>query len=297
MHAHDARTRRKVVYFDDDYRGVWIKKKASEEIRDFLERKEFSAVNANELLKWMNRSISSKLSHETVVVFSIDVFPKTVFYNNTPNIIVRKYLDAGGRIVWMGDVPFWYCGIPYISPEQKHRAAPFTSILGLSPIFVFAPYEMVEFTEEGKKIKLTEPWFGIRPMASKAMYRHPIRIIQKSPRPKSLANLPKGLSIRALACSKAIAARRFLKRVGFKERLGRISAGFAGLNVGVAIKPGDERLIEWNKEYVNAWILNFNEKFPSQGFIRIWDYPLPKTLPEEMLIDMLNVAKYNLQGS
>jgi len=26
---------------------------------------------------------------------------------NSPNDLIRRYLDAGGRVVWIGDHPFW----------------------------------------------------------------------------------------------------------------------------------------------------------------------------------------------
>jgi len=54
---------------------------------------------------------SRKRCRESVVVFAQDIVPETILdVLSSPNSIVRKYLDFGGRIVWIGDHPFWSKG-------------------------------------------------------------------------------------------------------------------------------------------------------------------------------------------
>lgn len=85
-----------VVYFDEDYLTHWIPRKLSESMTKRLERLGFSRKNAHELKDWIIDAINKGLADKTIIVFSQDVMPKTVFDRFTPEALIRQYLDAGG---------------------------------------------------------------------------------------------------------------------------------------------------------------------------------------------------------
>ena len=57
------------------------------------------------MLSFLNQEIENP-----VIVFSMDKAPDTILNSIDANSIVRKFLDAGGKIVWIGDIPFWNIG-------------------------------------------------------------------------------------------------------------------------------------------------------------------------------------------
>lgn len=55
-----------------------------------------------------------------------------------------------------------------------------------------------------------------------------------------------------------------------------------------------EKYKKWRrKKYPNAWIKNFNKKFPDSGFVRLWDQQL-YDIKEDALKDLFAVATYNI---
>jgi hypothetical protein len=62
-------------------------------------------VDADVLASWMLARIDRGASG-SVCVFALDCPPESVVDSSTPAAIVRRYLDAGGRLVWGGHVPF-----------------------------------------------------------------------------------------------------------------------------------------------------------------------------------------------
>lgn len=106
----------KVVYFDPEVRdkngnwigGTWIGVDNAQIISTFFEGKKYQKKSLAELGKWMRRILSSGESAKSILVFAQDVAPYDVFDNLSSNCIARQYLDQGGTILWMGDIPF-YC--------------------------------------------------------------------------------------------------------------------------------------------------------------------------------------------
>jgi len=95
----------KVVYYDEDYTCCWIDHKKAGEIAIFLKKKDFEILSADELRVWMQKVISEEVKN-TVVVFSLDIAPDTVLDDASSNALIKQYLDTGGRIVWLADIPF-----------------------------------------------------------------------------------------------------------------------------------------------------------------------------------------------
>jgi len=180
-----------VVYCDDEYPTWWISREVSRKIVNFLKNKGFVELNAEDLAKWMEKSINENKCHESVVVFSQDIAPNTLCRWRSPSSLFRAYLDCGGRVVWIGDTPFYYIGMHSsysnkvnewsekkkeeslrFDPDGKiaelwSRDGPF-NILGVMPVYMDFPASKVTITSDGKLLGLQNPWYGLRPIILKA---------------------------------------------------------------------------------------------------------------------------------
>lgn len=106
----------KVVYYDDDYATSWISRDNAIRLRDAAVAAGYTVVNAKQLKAWMDARIADKAT--SVVILAVDVAPDTVAEaepNGDPdpaNATINKYLNAGGKIVYVADWPFYYQGLP-----------------------------------------------------------------------------------------------------------------------------------------------------------------------------------------
>jgi len=180
-----------IVYYDDNYPTWWVSREISKKITSFLRSKNFVEYNAEDLAKWMEKSIEEKSCSESVVVFSQDVIPDAICFWWSPSTLIREYLDSGGRIVWIGDSPFYYWGqhpsrsseFEKWSEDKKRRwrlledregnfaltwdtDGPFNT-LGVVPIYMDSPSSKVKITENGKSSGIQSSWYGLRPILIK----------------------------------------------------------------------------------------------------------------------------------
>jgi len=149
----------RAAYWDAKYPSAWAGGDLA--IRDALQTAGYKILNANELKTWMQGHIADKKL--SVVVFCQDSAPDTVAETMTANCTLRKYLDAGGKIVWYSDIPFYYQGHADNSNTTWGDAGG-SGVLGFSA--ASAPrdtYNTVTFTEAGITWGLTEPWESQRP--------------------------------------------------------------------------------------------------------------------------------------
>jgi hypothetical protein len=153
----------KVAYWDDRYPTHWIPLDQTITVRDAAEAAGFTIVNADELKTWMDARIDDK--RLSVVIICKDCFPDTVAESQNESCTARRYLDAGGKIVFFGDIPFYNYGNPDGS-ETNWGDAGGTNILGFNTSS--APRDSnnnVAITEAGTEWGLTESWQSVRPLA------------------------------------------------------------------------------------------------------------------------------------
>jgi len=86
----------RAAYWDGQYPSAWGG--GGEAIRDGLEAAGYTVLDADELKTWMDGHIADKAL--SVVVFCRDVGPDTVAETMSDTCTLRRYLDAGGKIVW-----------------------------------------------------------------------------------------------------------------------------------------------------------------------------------------------------
>jgi len=94
----------RAVYWDSRYASAW--QGDSTATRDALVAAGYQLLNADELKTWMEARLADKAL--SVVVFCRDSAPNTVTETMSSTCTLRKYLDAGGKIVWYADIPFYY---------------------------------------------------------------------------------------------------------------------------------------------------------------------------------------------
>jgi hypothetical protein len=100
---------------------------------------------------------------KSVVVFCKDVGPDTVCETNTADCTLREYLDAGGKIVFYGDIPFYNQGNPG-GVEVNWGSGGSTGILGFNAAGgAWDSGNTVTFTQDGIDWGLTETWSSVRP--------------------------------------------------------------------------------------------------------------------------------------
>jgi hypothetical protein len=99
---------RRAVYYDSRYPGAWIGGGQAAAVRDYFTQRGYTSLDAAQLKVWMNDRIAD--GAPSLVVFSLDMAPDTVVEAVNATATLRRYLEAGGRVVWTGDVPLYYVG-------------------------------------------------------------------------------------------------------------------------------------------------------------------------------------------
>ncbi len=147
----------RVAYYDATYGTAWAGDGGP--VRDALQQAGYKVVNAAELKVWMDARIADKKL--SVVVMCRDVVPNTIAETMTPTCTLRRYLDAGGKVVWYSDWPIYYQGNP---ANVTWGASGATQVLGFNAST--GPNDQnqqVTITLLGRKWGLTTPWNSTRP--------------------------------------------------------------------------------------------------------------------------------------
>lgn len=250
----------KLVYYDGEYTTAWIPHDKAKQIADYLVQKHgYSQVNAAELVEVMKSALERE-SKDTTIVFAQDVAPCTVFDNNAATALIRQYLDCGGRIIWIGDIPFWYQGrkgartVPELEqsfPDSFRIGQQGASVNILAVVPVMAPASNpCVIVSKGLRNKI-RPWSGIRPV-----------IIDDT--------------IEPLAKSQALIAWPVIS-VEKRTLITRISrwlrgVEFQGMGVEFREPASKKETVQFYEEYANGWFKNFCKAKPLSGFLRVWDF-------------------------
>jgi len=156
-------TIRPYVYYDEKYPSHWISPDVAKRIASLLESMGFEVVNADETKKLMEKAITAPLREEVVIVFSQDVIPEKLVDNPsspTANSLIRRFLNNGHSVVWLGDIPLLHIG--FSNGEKRTLTNVIVQqVLGLDPNIphVSAP---VRHTHFGYMLQLPT-WVGTRP--------------------------------------------------------------------------------------------------------------------------------------
>ena len=97
--------RKKVVFYDRRYDNIHIVH--PEAVARYLGANGFRVLEAAPFGEWMRKAIREG-AYGTVCVMTHGLCPGSVYDDKVKDSPIRKYLEAGGRVVWIGDVPFYY---------------------------------------------------------------------------------------------------------------------------------------------------------------------------------------------
>ncbi|MBC8422421.1 MAG: beta-galactosidase trimerization domain-containing protein [Chloroflexi bacterium] len=96
-----------VVYYDARYPSASVQNAPT--LITFLNAKGSVTLNADELQTWLEGKVAGG-AEGSVVVMAMGIVPDTVVQTMDENALIREFMDMGGRVVWIGDVPFFYQG-------------------------------------------------------------------------------------------------------------------------------------------------------------------------------------------
>lgn len=142
---------RKAVFYDMDYSSSWVKN-SPELARAFMDAG-FVPLTAFQLREWMTAQITGG-ADGSICFFSQDIVPEMVADDCSPTCLVMEYIKAGGRVVWVGDIPFYYQGrrgrkVEIWGNGGHKKALGFPCVWDLK--------EPAELTEAGREWGLTAP--------------------------------------------------------------------------------------------------------------------------------------------
>ncbi len=160
----------RVAYWDENYPTNWADRATTQNVRNALETAGYQILDAEGLKTWMDGFIAS--GGLSVVIMCNDIFPDTVVETNTQDCTLRQYLNAGGKVVFYADIPFWNQGhADGTNTNWGQNGA--NGIFGFSAAPNAAPAtwdsgNAVTITDEGIIWGLTETWTSQRPAAADA---------------------------------------------------------------------------------------------------------------------------------
>jgi len=155
----------RAVYWDSRYPSAWAG--GGEAIRDTLEYVGYEILNADELKGWMNAHISDGMP--SVVVFCKDIAPDTVVESMSSTCTLRRYLNAGGKIVWYADIPMYYQGHAD-GTRTNYGIDGSIEILGFNAASgQWDSQDEVDFTANGIEWGLTGKWRSERPTSASSL--------------------------------------------------------------------------------------------------------------------------------
>lgn len=99
-------TARRAVFWEASAGFNWFRYKQDEITRDYFAGQGYEKLDAKALAQFMKDSIANKTP--SVVVFAAFRVPATVIDDSSEAALLRQYLNAGGKVVWLGAPPLAY---------------------------------------------------------------------------------------------------------------------------------------------------------------------------------------------
>jgi hypothetical protein len=303
---NDTNLEPRVVYFDPNVKdasgawigGTWIGRDNAKIISDYFEGKSFRRKNSAQLGRWMNGIITSGRAGGAILTFAQDVAPYDVFDELSSNCLIRQFLDHGGTVLWLGDIPFYYR--TKWNSEQKsfirEDVAPgsihYLQILGVIPVSIIVA-SRYDLTRKGKKLGLKTPWPSLRPIVFPSQIESDrtrfVNFIRRRYEFLQLAHV-EGVGVPSL---RPLARTGHVRR--FLDLLGTSSVKAGPLEISAVdekkVSPQDTKSdIEFSTKYLSGWIKTFNSSSKGSGFIRLWDFS-PRVITNAMLDELFSVLE------
>ncbi len=277
----DLEKRSFVVYFDEDYPNSFIGYEEGRRLASYLTERGFSQIDALQLQEWILNVIKRGMSQKTSLVFAMDIIPETIFGDVDANVAFRKYLDLGGRVIWIGDVPAWYKGQSQRKRIEVWQLGSCVSLLGIAPVIANC-MKSVNLTSRGRELGLRSEWYSMRPIVVTSSSDSTRSAISREP-------------VFVLAWTEVNQGNYVFRPPRRNRRLRNISIQMLGFGFGAELESNQDEGRIHNETCASAWHMVFNEVYPDQGFFRIWDHPVRlDDLSETKLQELYNIAIRNL---
>jgi hypothetical protein len=152
----------RAAYWDGRYPSCWAG--GGEAMRDALAYVGYEILDADKLKDWMDSRIIDEM--QSVVIFCRDIAPDTVLESMSSTCTLRRYLNAGGKIVWYADIPMYYQG--HVDGTRTRFGSDGSgNVLGFNAAGgSWDSNDEVVFTLDGSAWGLTETWRSVRPTDS-----------------------------------------------------------------------------------------------------------------------------------
>ena len=154
IRLEDGPPPRRAVFWDEQ-RVDWNALAGFENVRDYLASSGYEVVNRFQLSDFMESS--NRGDARSVVVFAMDHLPETVAAVPSDTVLARRYLESGGKIVWLGLPPLAIARDEEGTPTSFGRE-PAQTLLGVS----FGRYNADQYgaypTPDGKAWGFTDWW-------------------------------------------------------------------------------------------------------------------------------------------
>ena len=98
-----------VVCDDDRYPLAWQSRGAAQAVADDASSRGATVLNVPDTASFMERVVQEGIS-DTTVILTQDQIPDALAATMDTNALVRRYVNAGGRFIWMGDTQLHYRG-------------------------------------------------------------------------------------------------------------------------------------------------------------------------------------------
>lgn len=154
----------KIVYYDINFSFAGLIKNM-DTIKNFFVSKGFKEKGAVTLKDWMLTRLVTNTAPGTVVVFAQENVPDTIVDTHDANCLLRRYLTAGGKIIWVGSQPL--ANISTASGNVELGESGAEDILGIT-LKQATNATSITLTNEAKSLGLTSTgnWKSTLPIGS-----------------------------------------------------------------------------------------------------------------------------------
>jgi hypothetical protein len=121
-----------MVFYDPSFASSWITR--PDLAAAYFAEHGFMEVGADELHGIMMRAIDNRAAPQAAIVFCSDVVPASIAEVRDPSCTLRRFLEAGGRVVWWGDIPLHWRGLPGQMKEQWLGGPPILQVDHYRPL-------------------------------------------------------------------------------------------------------------------------------------------------------------------
>ncbi|NQU40770.1 MAG: hypothetical protein HQ523_12520 [Lentisphaerae bacterium] len=118
-----------VLFYDPTYDTHWVNDAPG--VAAFFTRRGVPAMSAIETERWMKARSEGDAGIGSSIIFAMGMAPMNVVYAPYAECLLADYMRAGGRVVWLSNIPM-YLAQGERGPHKQYGSAPSQEMLGLT---------------------------------------------------------------------------------------------------------------------------------------------------------------------